>query len=95
MYVCFLFLPLLLVLPQIAAFKCGQKDVGFFGTSLFEETFHSLCEAFPFSHTGPMSVLSQDSTFLEAVLLPFSRITPPCKPASASTQAGLQSLLSC
>ena len=51
--------------------------------------------AFPFSHTGPVLVISQDNTFHKAVLLPFSKITPPCKPVSASTKPGLYFLLIC
>lgn len=79
--------------------KCGQKDIGF--VEIFEsllqkmfllkkkkKTSQSLHEAFPFSHTGPVLVISQDNTFHEVVLLPFNKITPPCKPVSASTKPG-------
>lgn len=54
-----------------------------------KKTFsQSIREAFPFSHTGPVLVISQDNTFHKAVLLPFSKITPPCKPVLASTKPG-------
>lgn len=79
--------------------KCGQKDVGFVRISqrvycrkCFLKKKKKLLSAsvkhFHFRTRAQGSPLSQDNTFYEAVLLPFSKITPPCKPVSASTEPG-------